>query len=86
MTIPTIETKIPVTKQIKEILDHLYTENPQGRLCIGIWDDTAVPYTLYAVLINTDGTPMLGESSYGSETLEEAIEALYAEYCEESDG
>lgn len=67
--------------KLQEILDAIYNKRQPElyRVCFGIWNAGDVPYTLYAVLADQDDVTVCGESSYGSQTLEEAIECLYNE-------
>lgn len=72
-----------MNEQLQEIFDWLYMKINQPELFsikLGIWDATEEPYTFFAVVTNPDGAHVLGEASYGCQTLEEAVQALYDEY------
>lgn len=67
---------------LTEIMEILYmhrSDCSQLTVRIGIWDDTSVPYTLYASLYDRNDNIMAGESSYGSDSLTEALAALLTE-------
>lgn len=65
---------------LEEILDHIYMHCKEGTyLEIGIWDTEPAPYTMYALLKSKEGQVLVGESSYGSYTVEEALQCLLKE-------
>src|SRR5689334_2191673 len=69
----------------QEVLDWIYAGNSEEyapHLEIGIWDWESVPYTFYAVIKNRDGSTLCGESSYDSETIEDAIDCVLKELHE----
>lgn len=69
--------------QIAEMLDAIYMSGRDAQdytIRIGIWDDAESPYSIYATLHrDSDNMLQVGESTYGSETLEEAIDKLCTE-------
>lgn len=75
-----------------DILDYIYNHPTEfgflgfdgsgWEIAIGMWPDDALPYACYAVIrdtIGSHGTAHFGESSYGSETVEDALAALMKE-------
>lgn len=70
-------------EQLQEIFDWIYMQSEPESLTVhlGIWDAGETPYTFFAVVTNQNGAHILGEASYGCGTLEEAVQALYDEYC-----
>jgi hypothetical protein len=84
----TQNSTVPLELKIQSIFDWLFStisDLEALRLEIGVWDASELPYSFYAVLKdNKSNVALLGESSYGSETIEDAIDAILSELSQES--
>lgn len=70
---------------IDEIMNFMYFEfGPDAQLKIGIWSMEDSPHTYYAILESNDGKVIYGESSYGEDTVENALKAVVKEITEEA--
>ena len=68
---------------IDEIMNFMYFRfGPDAQLKIGIWSMTDSPHTYYAILESNDGRVTYGESSYGEDTVENALKAVVKEITE----
>jgi len=68
---------------LKDILEWMYmyrTDGEKLRLSVAWWD---VGESYYAVVTEQDGNILFGESSYGSASVEEALDALQSEISAE---
>ena len=64
---------------LEEILDLLYSyrsDCDELHISIGIWNASETPYTYFATLNDADNVTVTGEGSLGSDSLQEALEAL----------
>lgn len=68
-------------QEINIIMDWIYLNyGEDAELKLGIWEPGAEPHTFYAVITDTlTGNVIVGESSYGCDTLTEALEYVNAE-------
>ena len=67
---------------LSEILDHIYSYLDRAEsltVRVGIWDYSTTTYTVYATLHDEDGNTLYGESTYGSNTVDEALRGLLDE-------
>lgn len=72
---------------IDEIMNFMYFEfGPDAQLKIGIWSIEDSPHTYYAILESNDGRVTYGESSYGEDTVEDALKCVVREITEEARG
>lgn len=68
--------------KIHTVMNWIYhNHGDEAELRLGIWDEAADPFTYYAVVTKQDSV-ILGESTYGTDSLEEAIDELLAEINE----
>lgn len=66
--------------KLETILEYIFNNiDEMAELRIGVWDED-IPHTFYATIAKTQtGNVILGESSYGAETIEEALHGLIEE-------
>ena len=78
-----LEATQTVKQMIQQIVDFISKSNESMELSIGLWDDDEPPYTMYAVISDTGasryGHILYGESSYGAEDFETALQDLIRE-------
>lgn len=69
---------------INEIMDWIFQEHGQdAELHIGIWDEDCEPHTFYATICHSKtGNVILGETSYDTDQIQDALIALIEEIKE----
>jgi hypothetical protein len=76
-----------IEQAICEIMDYIFnTYGENAELKVGIWDESVEPYTFYASIVSPeDQKVLLGETSFDTDTIEEAFSFLIDEMIGEED-
>ena len=75
-----------VEQNIEMIMDFMFHNHGEdAELKIGVWNESEEPHTFYAVICEArSGNVILGESSYGTDTVDEALKELTDEMADEA--
>lgn len=71
-----------MTDTLAEIIDWVYMHRmdaEQVTVRVGVWNDADSPYSVYATMHDSTDNVLYGESTYGSNTVDEALRGLLAE-------